>query len=96
MADVRIDRCPTCRAADVDVLHTVRCKLLNETSAAAVKHGRDASGGPIHGQKSRDLWAHFNTRLDDPEAAQDLVVKVIDLGWRPVVGKYYTWEANRG
>lgn len=88
----RIDRCPTCRAADVDQIHAARCKLLDHASAAAVKHGRDANGGPIHGQKSRDLWAHFNTRLADPEAARDLVVNVIDLGWRPVVGKHDIWS----
>lgn len=88
----RLDRCPTCRAADVDERHAVRCELLYETSAAAVKHGR-SDEVMIHGQKTRDLWAHIHTRTSDPEAARDIVRAVIDLGWRPVVGKYNTWTA---
>lgn len=94
MADnqARVDRCPTCRAADVDQIHADRCRLLYKTSAAAVKHGREANGGPIHGQKSRDLWAHLHTRLADPEKARDVVIAVIDLGWRPVVGRYDLWS----
>ena len=75
----------------MDQVHVDRCRLLDKTSAAAVKHGREATSGPIHGQKSRDLWAHFNTQLADPEMARNLVVKVIDLGWRPVVGRYDLW-----
>lgn len=86
----RLDRCPTCLAQDVDETHAVRCKLLTETSAAAVKHGR-SDAVMIHGQKTRDLWAHIHTRTGDPEAARDVVMAVTDLGWRPVVGKYDTW-----
>jgi hypothetical protein len=87
----RLSRCPTCRAADVDQPHADRCKLLSETSAAAVAHGRNLDA-PIHGAKSRDLWAHINTCVGDPAAARDIVAKVIDLGWRPVVGRYDTWK----
>lgn len=87
----RLDRCPTCRCADVDREHAERCKRRDETSAAAVKHGRDLDA-PIHGEKTRDLWAHIATRFGDAEAARDVVKQVIDLGWRPVVGKYDTWS----
>lgn len=90
MSDQRLDRCPTCRAADVDTIHADRCKLLNDTSAEAVAHGR-REDVMIHGQKTRDLWAHVNTRVADPTAARDVVKQVIDLGWRPVVGKFDIW-----
>lgn len=88
----RLDRCPTCRSQDVDREHADRCKLRDATSAAAVKHGRDLDP-PIHGQKTRDMWAHMHTRTGDPEVARDVVKAVIDLGWRPVVGKYDLWAA---
>lgn len=89
----RLDRCPTCRSQDVDLIHADRCKIRDETSAAAVKHGRDLEA-PIHGQKTRDLWEHVVTRTGDHEAARDVVKQVIDLGWRPVVGKYDTWTSE--
>lgn len=87
----RLDRCPTCRCADVDQTHAEKCAIRTKARADAIKHGRDLDK-PIHGSTTEDLWAHFNTRTD-PETARDLTRVVIDLGWRPVIGKYDRWPA---
>ena len=88
----RLDRCPTCRCVDVDTDHADRCKVRTAALRDAVAHGRREEV-LIHGQKTNDLWAHVNTRTGDPETARDVVKAVIDLGWRPVVGKYDLWIA---
>jgi len=90
MPETRLDRCPTCRAADVDQRHADRCKLLDDTKSAALAHGRQEHV-MIHAAKTHDLWATVHTITGDPAAARDVVMRVIDLGWRPVVGKYDLW-----
>lgn len=89
MSAPRLDRCLTCRAQDVDQEHADRCRITAAAHADAVAHGRGDVG--IHGRMTSDLWAHVHTRTGDPEAARDVVKQVIDLGWRPVVGKVDTW-----
>lgn len=87
----RVD-CRTCRAKDVDDAHVNRCAVRTKARADAVAHGRGDIG--IHGAKTNDLWAHIFTRTGDPLVALDITRAVIDLGWRPVVGRYDTWTAH--
>ena len=84
--------CKTCRARDVDSTHVQRCAVRTKARADAVAHGR-RDDVLIHGAKTDDLWSHIHTRTGDPEMARDIVKTVIDLGWRPVVGRYDTWTA---
>jgi hypothetical protein len=89
LTEIRTD-CRTCQARDVDQSHVQRCAVRTKARADAIAHGRGDVG--IHATKTSDLWAHAFSRTCDPIVALDLTKTVIDLGWRPVVGRYDTWE----
>lgn len=78
----RID-CPSCSSRDVTPDHLGRCERLHVNRAAAVSLG---AGHDVPAVTTADLWAHLG-HVASPEDATRIVRQVLDLGWRPVVGK---------
>lgn len=74
--------CPTCPARDVPPEHVGRCLRLHEARSEAVAVG---NGHSVPEVTTADLWAHMG-HVASPEDATRIVRKVLDLGWRPVVG----------
>lgn len=75
--------CATCPARDVTEVHIGRCQRTMAARTAAEEHGSQ-QGIPVVAMA--DLWAHLG-HVGNPEEATRIVRQVVDLGWRPVVGK---------
>jgi hypothetical protein len=75
--------CPDCGARDVTEHHIPRCHRNHVARTEAETHG--ATQG-IPAVTTADLWAHLG-HVASPEDATRIVRQVVDLGWRPVVGK---------
>jgi hypothetical protein len=75
--------CPDCGAHDVTENHIGRChrNTVARTEAEAL-----ASEQGIPAVTAADLWAHLG-HVASAEDATRIVRQVVDLGWRPVVGK---------
>lgn len=83
MSDDR-QNCPTCKARDVTENHIGRCQVRT----AAINEAKDigaAQGIPV--VTTADLWAHLGHASSSPQDSTRIVRQVVDLGWRPVVGK---------
>jgi hypothetical protein len=77
-----LDRCPTCSSNGVDGWHKSRCAYQAGLRQQVVDH---AARYDISSVRALDLWAHLRDIGDDGTQAMLRVVKVLDLGWRPVV-----------
>lgn len=80
----RYSKCPVCSNADVNGLHVDRCEERERYRQHALAAGRAAG---IPDVTINDLWAHVSSRTSSVLYATEVVRLVIDLGWRPVVGK---------
>lgn len=74
--------CPCCGSRDVTETHIGRCRRNHTARTEAEAHG---AAQAIPAVTTADLWAHLG-HVASPEDATRIVRKVIDLGWRPVVG----------
>lgn len=75
-------RCAHCGNGWADDLHVERCTDRIETIAGLVASAESYGVGEA---KVRDLMAHLTHDLDYKTAARD-ALRVIELGWRPVIG----------
>ncbi|TIC78796.1 hypothetical protein [Nocardioides sp. GY 10127] len=84
--------CATCPSRDVSEHHHEACARRVRAIDEAQALGR-AQGIPE--VTTADLWAHLGHVAVAPEDATRVIRQVIDLGWRPVVGKDRTrlWPA---
>lgn len=80
---MRLD-CPTCPSRDVTETHIEPCarrtRARNEAKALGETYG-------VPAVTADELWAHLGHVAVSPEDATRIVRRVLDLGWRPVVGK---------
>jgi len=85
--------CPTCPARDVTPEHIQRCAYVETARAEAVALG---TGYDVPQVTTADLWAHLGHVAAPPDATR-IVRQVLDLGWRPVVGRDDSrlWHAPR-
>lgn len=81
MTTAKLD-CPCCGSRDVTETHIGRCRRNHTARTEAEAHG---AAQAIPAVALADLWAHLG-HVASPEDATRIVRKVIDLGWRPVVG----------
>ena len=82
-ADMYEVHCPACGGRDVTESHLRRCEIVNTERSTAVRYG-ETYGVPA--VTTADLWAHLG-HVASPQEATRIVRQVLDLGWRPVVGK---------
>lgn len=75
--------CQSCGNRDVTESHLARCRLITEERGSAMHHGEHYG---VPGMTAADLWAHLG-HVASPQDATRIVRQVLDLGWRPVVGK---------
>lgn len=75
--------CQSCGSRDVTEGHIERCRIITTERDAAVAHGMTYG---VPAVATADLWAHFG-HVASPQDATRIVQQVLDLGWRPVVGK---------
>lgn len=76
-------KCPTCGLSDVTDNHARRCAVTTAARTEAADLG-ESYGVPR--VTTDDLWAHLG-HAADPISATRIIRQVLDLGWRPVVGK---------
>ena len=75
--------CPTCPVHDTTPEHIARCAVTTRARTEAKAHGTTYDVPEV---ATDDLWAHLG-HVASPEDATRIVRQVLDLGWRPVVGK---------
>lgn len=63
--------------------HIDRCRVVYTARTEAEAHG---AAQAIPAVTTADLWAHLG-HVASPQDATRIVRQVVDLGWRPVVGK---------
>lgn len=77
--------CIDCGDRQADDLHLARCAHKRQVTRNLLD--RAAKRGVVDEVAVRDLAAHLSTRETDFERAARSALTVIDLGWRPIVGR---------
>ncbi|WP_436702433.1 hypothetical protein [Nocardioides sp. BYT-33-1] len=75
--------CPTCPSRDVTDTHIGRCRFVTTERTSAEQYG--ATQG-IPAVATADAWAHLG-HVATPQDATRIIRQIVDLGWRPVIGK---------